>query len=395
MNIRELWGMVPVQTLADKQYQEGQLKVSHPNLLVGLELEIENLPIDSLPFAGVSVTEDGSLRNNGRELITNPMKVKYVERLLRNIFTGCGITQTRNYSDRCSVHVHVNVQDCTIEQLQTILLTYQTVERVLFGWVGEEREGNIYCVPLYQTTITPYFIEKLKKSAGGAIEEGWQKYTALNLLPATQQGTIEFRHLYGTCDVPTIINWINLISSVVEYGKQVSYKELSKNILGMNTVSNYDQFLEAVFGEHTFLLKKDKYRNMLSVGVVDSKLMLQVPKKEAKKTAAALRDSALDELLRNYQEQEEPPPARNTAFVGTNNNRWFIQAGAVAPTEILDDYWVQRNTAVDAAAQRLREAQIRNDRTIVQTLQRERQNLQARPVPPVEAHAPRPRNTRI
>lgn len=392
MNIRELWGMVPVQTLADKQYQEGQLKVSHPNLLVGLELEIENLPIDSLPFAGVVVTEDGSLRNNGRELITNPMKVKYVERLLRDIFTGCDITQAKNYTDRCSVHVHVNVQDCTVEQLQTILLTYQTVERVLFGWVGEEREGNIYCVPLYQTTITPYFIEKLKKSAGGAIEEGWQKYTALNLLPATAQGTIEFRHLYGTCDVPTIINWINLISSVVEYGKQVSYEELSKNILGMNTVSNYDQFLEAVFGEHTFLLKKDKYRNMLSVGVVDSKLMLQVPKKEAKKTAAALRD--FDELLRIYQEQPAPP--RQTTGGIFSNTNWVVQDGATPPTGILDDPWVQRNTAVDAAAQQIQQrheanlARIRDERIRTAV-------LQARPVavPPVEAHAPRPRNTRI
>lgn len=254
----------------------GDMPVVSPELIVGLELEIENFgEYDEPPF-GCNITEDGSLRNNGREVITLPTKVKYLQRVLENVFKKHEIHED-NYSDRCSTHVHVNVQDFTVDQLKNITLVYQVVERLLYKWVGEDREGNIYCVPWYQTNLNQNLVSKLTDSSARACAN-WVKYTALNLIPVREQGTLEFRHLYGTCDVAVIMKWVNIISSMVEYARRQEHAALAECILNMNTVSNYDVFLRDVFGANTELFTSlPDYKAVLGIGVVDTKLMLMKP----------------------------------------------------------------------------------------------------------------------
>lgn len=292
--ILEVYGMRPVTNSAvpDKLYTTGigSLPLVSPDLLVGLELEIENLPEGlNHVFGGLfRVDTDGSLRNNGREAITLPMKAKFVENLLSVFFSKNHITRD-NYSDRCSTHVHVNCQDLTIDQVRAIALVYQATERLLFAYIGEERENNIYCIPWYQAGFTTRSMEEMGVLSTFDVKvRNWIKYTALNLQPLRNYGTIEFRHLRGTCDVKEIVTWLNIISSIVEYGKKHSYEAISKLIMDMNTVSNYDQFLRDVFGEYAGILMIPlNYQTMLSIGVVDTKLMLMKPpvKKTATKVA--------------------------------------------------------------------------------------------------------------
>lgn len=282
--VLELFGQRPVETrlmYKDSKYKgwEGDIPLVAPDLIMGLELEIESFgDYDDFPF-GCNVTEDGSLRNGGREVITLPTKTKYLQRVLENVFKKHNITPA-NYSDRCSTHVHINVQDFNPDQLKNVALTYQVVERLLYKWVGEEREGNIYCVPWYQTNLNQTLVDQLTRDITRTCRR-WIKYTALNLVPVQEQGTLEFRHLYGTCDVNIIMKWVNILASLVEYARRQDHTALSECILNMNTVSNYDMFLRDVFGQTAELFTAlPDYKAVLGVGVVDTKLMLMKPKLE-------------------------------------------------------------------------------------------------------------------
>jgi len=275
--IKEIWNNQDVSRimLADKWYKEHpEYKLVNPNLIVGLELEIEGWDVEEeASHRGFSFTSDGSLRGASIEAITKPTYSKFVPHLLEGFYQHFEVKQL-NYSERCSTHVHVNCQNLTKHQLRNVCVLYQALERVLFAWIGEEREQNIFCIPWYQCNISNKFVYKFLSDSDSAVRR-WQKYTALNLLPIREQGTIEFRHLEGTCDITRITAWLNIIGSIFKYACEVSYKELRATIANMNSVSNYGAFVENVFGEYASLLTGlPAYRELLAMGIVDCKLLL-------------------------------------------------------------------------------------------------------------------------
>jgi len=243
MTIRELYGLTAVvpKTFSKVVPQN----TADPQLLYGIELEIENVPTwDEMCVAGMESKADGSLRNNGREFITKPMTYSHLGYCLERFFDKNKLSEA-NYSERCSIHVHTNVQDLEWEQLQTIALVYQVVERLLFRWIGHDRESNIFCVPLHQTNIT-------HQRFGMKPEElpfrRWEKYTALNFLPLNTLGTIEWRHMHGHCDFSRIMMWCNLIGRIFSYARNTPYNTVKDFIVSLNTTSAYEHFLGTVFG---------------------------------------------------------------------------------------------------------------------------------------------------
>lgn len=277
MNIGEYYGREPVTPYAYKIKTPATVPL--PEWIVGVELEIEGVSNTvRLQYPGVTFTEDGSLRNGldgetrGIEAITKPITIASVDHALTGLLQKYGITGA-NYSDRCSTHVHFNVNPLTWEQLAGVCLVYQTVERLLFGYVANERENNIFCVPWYQCNLSYKVVNLIKTDATTAIRR-WQKYTALNLLPVDTQGSIEFRHLEGTCDVKRIVNWISLLAKVFEYAINTPIDVIEQEILMMNTVSNYREWMNKVFNEWVGLFDGDIIETSLAQGVIDSKLML-------------------------------------------------------------------------------------------------------------------------
>ncbi|MCI0550231.1 MAG: hypothetical protein L0287_04700, partial [Anaerolineae bacterium] len=124
--------------------------------LLGLEIEVENVILAKYQEA-VALTHypiwnpkpDNSLRNNGMEFVSIPMKGTMVHKALH--FLAHALGPKIDFSSRTSVHVHMNVRDMTISQIAAIGVVYAAVERLLFKWVGKGREASIFCVPLYET----------------------------------------------------------------------------------------------------------------------------------------------------------------------------------------------------------------------------------------------------
>jgi len=284
MNIGQIFGLKNPPVFASKHGETGGLPM--PDMLVGIELEIENFPVNlEHSFGGFTFTTDGSLRSSdigvGIEAITKPVAIKHVPGLLNAFYQRFGVKES-NYSERCSTHVHFNTLGLELEQVKTICLLYQTVERLLFRYIGHDRGENIFCVPWYQCNMSYNIVNQMETpDLAHNCFRRWQKYSAMNLIPMASQGTLEFRHLHGTCDVKLITEWISLVAKMFEYATKTPFAMAQDEIVNMNTVSNYHEWLNGVFGSLASALHSPNFEKDLATGVIDSKLM--ITKKEEKK----------------------------------------------------------------------------------------------------------------
>jgi len=230
------------------------------NTLIGIELEVENvLMIDpNIPLIFWQITEDGSLRNRGREFKTYPTPLGYIEPALRLLLDG--INKDVDFSKRTSIHVHMDMRHMTLSQLMGALFTYAVVENVLFKFAENERRQSIFCVPITETLIFTN-LHKKPEHLFIDISNYWQKYTALNLLPIKTFGTFEFRQLPGTMNLKKILIWIDLLSRIRIFAYRNDFTTIMAKITELNTSSAYKEFIADVFGELAVYLDQS---NLLS-----------------------------------------------------------------------------------------------------------------------------------
>jgi len=168
---------------------------------------------DHTPYwiKNIGLVHDGSLRNNGVEFITKPMPFDEALNTFNVLHKGI-VLGPEPYTSRTSIHVHVNMASMTLAQLKHFLLTYALLEPVFFEVAGETRKHNIHCVPLSFTILPSIYNKPIQD-----IVKAWTKYSAFNLMPIRTQGTVEFRHLYGTGDFEVYQKWLTLIKELWNY----------------------------------------------------------------------------------------------------------------------------------------------------------------------------------
>jgi hypothetical protein len=288
--IRDLIGIPAVQVYTHNRAVP--IPSADPSLLYGVELEIEKVPNwDGMHVTGISSVEDGSLRDSGREFITKPMTFSFLSYVLRLFFNKNKLGEA-NYSERTSVHIHANCQDLTVEQLGTICLLYQCFEPLLYRWIGGDRDKNIFCVPWGHSNLSYDMVHSLVEKKDLLAVRRWMKYSGLNLLPLYTQGTIEFRHMGGTCDVERILEWAGIIGSLFAHARVISLDDTKKWILGLNTTSAYGISLDSIFKQYAFTLRYPGYEVDLEEGVLGVKYSLSSSKKKSYTASSAPGDLA-------------------------------------------------------------------------------------------------------
>lgn len=301
------------------------------NTVIGLENEIENVHVISNAYQDFyTKTTDGSLRNNGLEFVSHPIKAKWVPQALDNLF--CSIHSKAEYTSRTSIHVHMNVRTFTTEELKTLIYLYFICEPIFFSFVKPERKENIYCVPLIEC---PYLQITDQFFYDGATN--WTKYTAFNVLPVSSKGTVEFRHLHGTNNKEEIINWVNLILYLKLYVKKNSLDKLLQHILEIENSSEYLGFLSTVFPEHIiektrhiFILEINKYIRHIKTLVYET-LIKQRFKKEGFTDYAKIKNPTIKPL--------------NTIWLDHVSNLSDQQSPTITPSE--QDFIIESNTFND------------------------------------------------
>jgi len=206
--------------------------------VAGAELEIESVEDYNRSFLddhSIVAEEDGSLRNSGKEFLLPPSKKNDLTKLFRAFHSDCVQVGPEPFTIRTSTHIHVNMMTSTDVQVRNLLLLYAIFEPLAFAYCGENRKQNIHCVPLNMTHMPILYKNGLQ-----VIINKWHKYTAFNLIPLVDKGTIEFRHLYGTSSTVKFEAWLNFIETL------------------WTTAHNMDMFGVEILLDLTFLKEVEK-----------------------------------------------------------------------------------------------------------------------------------------
>jgi hypothetical protein len=296
---------------------------------VGVELEVEGLgtSVHQLNLNFWKTTHDGSLRGSyATEFITGlkigrgnniPLCGRQVVEALSEINTVFSkmveAEQPPEYSDRTSVHVHLDVANMTPIEVYNLVLLSIVFEKPLFHFAanGFDRLGNNFCLPLTSDSAFHDELWRLKED----VERGYhrlkdigllQKYFSVNLLPIMSCGSIEFRHMGGTSDTDRILNWINILLSLRKYAEQLhkdgvevigllpeisakGFLEFSKNIFGdLHKLLNYQGFEKDVLGgvrlvQEIGLREQRKYADMGRIPTQDGEGNLVAFKKKIRR----------------------------------------------------------------------------------------------------------------
>lgn len=291
---------IVAQTINSKKSNIKTIK-EFVNTIFGVEIELENVSDpDNWIIPNLMWKEDGSLRNNGKEFVTDPLPFNQLKEILLRFYNKNGINQ-HNVSERCSVHVHVNCQEMNKGQLITFIKIYQVFEKLLFAWIGDHRDKGIFCVPLSETCISHRMFEKIKMVDLIYKFKRWQKYTAFNLLPLVNTfGTIEFRHMGGQSHPEKLIQWLRIIGNMYEFSLKNTGADFDNFMLSLNTTSHYNILLNNVFGQDVTLFKEfTPLQEYLEEGILNLKYMLL--NDDAKKVTFAEDFFVLEDTAQTYR----------------------------------------------------------------------------------------------
>lgn len=197
--------------------------------LVGIEIELENVPLSVDPLNGGYLTpppkgwdihRDGSLRNNGVEFVfSTPAGGQEISNRLEsfNAFWKTHSVFNPDPSSRTSVHVHVNALNCTPKQLFKWIMVYTIYERILFNVFAPERLRSNFCIPICDSLESIDMVNLLKRESWTMFYKQSQsrgenrRYSAVNLDAVRKFGSLEFRHLSGTLNTEFITKWVQTL----------------------------------------------------------------------------------------------------------------------------------------------------------------------------------------
>lgn len=216
---------------------------------VGIEIEMEG---DELPAGpnGWITTSDGSLRGPSCEwVLERPVKQHDAYILLDRLEDTCRQNNANlRPSDRCGVHIHVNVQEMTTEEVIKFCLLYLVLEDLLVGWCGEDREGNLFCLRavdaefIVNAVYEAQFRGSFKKVVNHDI-----RYASLNLTSLDKYGSLEFRALRTPPTFDRIKTWISML---MEVKKAAEHFTSTEQIIESISLRGGKWFLRSVFPDN-------------------------------------------------------------------------------------------------------------------------------------------------
>jgi len=239
----------------------------------GVELEIEDIKNTEEVkdhYPNVIVEPDHSLRNNGLEFKFGPVGYQEALNTFNGIWKHLKVGKTP-FSERTSIHVHVNARCLTLEEGRQLVLLYALYEPLFFAFVGNERKNNIFCVPLNYTSLPNTY-----KSSLTIMHKAWSKYTAFNICPmgpgkdgSECHGTIEFRHMYGTKDPEVFKKWLTTLKELYTFVEKNTGFDIIKTILSGKDMA---AFASAVIPSLATGMTLGQINNLIEDSLIDVKL---------------------------------------------------------------------------------------------------------------------------
>ena len=171
-----------------------------------IEVETRGLGEDWIEEKGWQVDRDGSLLN-GLEFKTSTPKTK--DNLLNywnRLYNNKKFKEVCQEAPTASIHVHVNCQKKTWDDVKKIVMAYYALEPLIFDFVDKSRRGNLYALPFAVAEDGIQCLTQLFSENISGLRQMFRnaKYLALNVASLGRICTLEFRHLECTFDLDKI-----------------------------------------------------------------------------------------------------------------------------------------------------------------------------------------------
>lgn len=129
------------------------------------------------------------------------------------------------FSNRTSVHVHLNVSDLTIEEWFTLLFIWTAFEDSFLQYCGPDRTSNLFCLSSKDAEGMLFTLEEFASTGHIHTLGDNVRYAACNLSATPKYGSLEFRCMGGTTDSNVLIPWFTTIASLYGLAKQYGTPE--------------------------------------------------------------------------------------------------------------------------------------------------------------------------
>ena len=192
---------------------------SYAGLQFGVEIEMEGRGLVH-DLDGWEAHQDGSLRNGIEYVFNGPKKLVKSIALVQALYHRWEEQHARlEPSYRCSTHVHVNVSDWTVKEVQAAVFAYHLLEDMFLSRIHQDRKDNRFAVSgrfSKELERNPLWMEMPQ-----AIREEEYKYSSLNTATLNKYGTLEFRSLHASKDSAIIVDWLHTLNHFMTNVKEM------------------------------------------------------------------------------------------------------------------------------------------------------------------------------
>jgi hypothetical protein len=220
--------------------------------LFGVEVEVEGvgLPRGVDKFA---VVQEGSLRavdgEIGREFVfRKPMNFEQSLEALTNLKGALDGSKRVVFSERTSVHVHVNVTDMTLPQWFTFLFLWVLYEEAMINYCGDSRKGNLFCLSSRDAEGLMFTLERCAREGHIQYLNDDVRYSAVNTAATNKYGSVEFRSMRGTMDLDVLGTWLATLQAMRDKAIEISSP---KKLIDL--VLKDEEFTASLFPEDHFI----------------------------------------------------------------------------------------------------------------------------------------------
>lgn len=209
---------------------------------IGLEIECEGMNLVTGMVDYWLCHQDNSLRpvkdHPPQEyVLREPLDRKDVPKALKYLTAKLKAAGSELvYSHRTSVHVHLNCQQLTLQEIYKIWCLYMVFEEILIEFSGPDRPGNLFCLGSKQAEYQVQMM--LNAVAQENFEEIFSdnlRYTSCNVASLNKFGSLEFRSMRGTVDQGLIQSWIDILCIIKDKALEYSNpQEIVKDFQRLN-----------------------------------------------------------------------------------------------------------------------------------------------------------------
>ena len=232
------------------------LRRNYSGRLFGIEIEVEAEALpdeDEIPTNWRKVN-DGSLRGVCAEYIfASPKPLGKTKECIKDLVDVLHTEgENLSFSQRTSIHVHVNVADLELKEVLKVISLYYLFEDSLLKFCGTDRYSNRFCLSIREAEGVLFALKShFNQYRLTNLSLDLLKYASLNLGAITDKGTLEFRGMRGTDDLDVIFTWLDLIDNLFTTALACpSVDDMFKKVWG----GRHDVLAKPLFKEHIALL---------------------------------------------------------------------------------------------------------------------------------------------